>query len=124
MELNDFVSQAIVQIVRAVIDAQKQLEGTNALVNPSMKYLDKESTEIAADRGGHVVSEIQFDIAVTATSASGAKGGIGVVSGVFNLGSRITSDRATETISRLKFSVPIMFPVHNNLSGEIHRIVS
>jgi len=63
-------------------------------------------------RGGQVVSFVEFDMAVTATEGKETKGGIGVVAGVFTLGSAGKSDAASGSESRIKFSVPLLLPTH------------
>jgi hypothetical protein len=92
---------------------QKELESTDAAVNPLMRKVENSSSAAIAEmRAGETVSTINFDVAVTASSGQEAKGGIGVVSGVFNIGSSGKSEHLSETISRLQFSIPIIFPIH------------
>jgi uncharacterized protein with GYD domain len=113
MHLDDFVSQSIIQITQGVLAAQKELESTGAAVNPLMRKVENhDAAAVAEMRAGETVSTIRFDVAVSASSGQEAKGGIGVVSGVFNLGSAGKSEHLSETISRIQFSIPIIFPIH------------
>ena len=59
---------------------------------------------------------VKFDVAVTATEGTGTKGGIGVVAGVFALGSQEQSSAEVSAVSRLKFAVPIALPYGEKMS--------
>ena len=56
------------------------------------------------------VTPIEFDVAVTVTGGSEKKGGIGVFSGVFGVGGQASSNAASSSVSRIKFSVPVILP--------------
>jgi len=117
MNIEDFVSESLVQITKGVISAQRQLDDTKALVNPLMRTIsEKHKIAEAEMRSGHVVSFVEFDMAVTATKDKETKGGIGVVAGVFTLGSVGKSDAASGSESRIKFSVPLLLPTHKDYS--------
>lgn len=53
---------------------------------------------------------IEFDIAVTASEGSEAKAGIGVFSGVIGLGTQAKMEGSNATLSRIKFSIPVLYP--------------
>jgi hypothetical protein len=61
---------------------------------------------------GEVVGMVEFDVAVRATEGKETKGGIGVVAGVIGLGSSGKSDSSSGSESRIKFSIPVLLPVH------------
>ena len=113
MNIEDFVSETLVQITKGVVKAQRELESTGALVNPTMRFVIKEhSIGEAAMRGGEVVGMVEFDVAVRATEGKETKGGIGVVAGAITLGSAGKSDSSSGSESRIKFGVPLLLPVH------------
>ena len=120
MELKDFVSQSLIQITEGVISAQKELGSRGAKINPEMMRLLKGSTEgygsfgWPKDEGANPVLLVDFDVAVTAEEGKHTKGGIGVVAGVFALGSQAKSDAVNSSISRIRFRVPLLLPLHKN----------
>ena len=113
MNIEDFVRETLVQITNGVVQAQRQLDKSGALVNPHMRVILKEHSIGQAEmHAGEVVSLVEFDVAVRATEGKETKGGIGVVAGVISLGSAGKSDSSSGSESRIKFSVPLLLPVH------------
>ncbi|MCB2026520.1 MAG: hypothetical protein KDG56_17240, partial [Ottowia sp.] len=90
MDLKDFVGQALSDIVEAVLDAQTRLGTNGRYINPELSTqqgpLEKQGKLVSIQ--GQLVQTVEFDIAVTATSGTGTKGGIGVVVGAIALGSQ------------------------------------
>lgn len=54
---------------------------------------------------------VSFDIAVTAEEGTATNAKIGVLSGVFSLGANGASENKNAAVSRIQFTVPILFPV-------------
>jgi len=111
MDLREFVSETLVQIVEGVNDAQARTKEHGARVNPSLST----SAELAVKHSiliasGQAAQLVQFDVALTAKEGTGTKGGIGVVAGIFTLGSTGQSQAETSSLSRVKFSVPLVLP--------------
>ena len=113
MQLRDFVSQTLIQVVQGVADAQAQTAKDGALVNPEIKNLFVKSqsggTNLALgwSKEGELVNMVSFDVAVTATEGTGTKGGIGIVIGSVALGSQGSSEEKNEAISRVQFRIPL-----------------
>lgn len=53
---------------------------------------------------------VSFDVALTIEEGSGTKGGIGVFVGAIGVGSQGQSDSRSTSLSRVTFSVPVIFP--------------
>lgn len=119
MELQDFVSKTLVQIIRGVEQAQIDLEKSSAQVNPLLDRIFTNTQSGGTNQGlgwtknGDLVSVVQFDVALTIHEEQGSKSGIGVVTGIFALGSQGASDKAQSAATRVQFSVPITLP-HND----------
>lgn len=105
MELKDFISETLNQIIDGVKDAQEHAKGTGAAISP-MAYGGEPGPEL----NGMPVKDIEFDVAVTATEGTKTKGGIGVFVGPVGLGTHGQSDTASSSISRIKFVVPLSLP--------------
>lgn len=123
MELKEFVSKAITDIVSGLVEAQESIKDLGATINPIGIKSAGETVGDSYYENEVQVQRIEFDVVVTSVKDSEAKGGIGVV-GVVNLGaSRATNDSMTNATS-LKFSVPIVFPanlpkVYENPKNEV-----
>ena len=65
---------------------------------------------MVTDDNGKPISNVEFDIALAEANAKDTKGGIGVFLGSVGLGSQGSSHGESSSHSRIKFSVPIVFP--------------
>ena len=113
MNLQEFVTEGITQIVRGVIKAQETLRDTNSLVNPCMKLTGKEHTiGVAEGYAGQPVTNVEFDVAVSVSEETGTKGGIGIIVGAIGIGTQGRSDTSSGTLSRIRFNVPLLLSPH------------
>jgi len=111
MQLEDFLSEALQQIARGIKSAQTGAGELGAAVNPAMDPLHSGVIDGFIRTGtGLMIQIVKFDIAITATESTGTKGGVGVVTGMFNLGSSGNSHESTSAVSRLQFNVPVSLP--------------
>jgi len=116
IELKDFVSKTLTQIVEGVQDSQNALKGTEAEINPRL-YNTKSSTmqDLCIRKGSEIqvpILMVKFDVAVQATEGTGTKGGIGIVVGPVVIGTQGRSDKENSSISRINFEIPIALPQH------------
>jgi hypothetical protein len=111
MELKEFVTQTLGQIVSGVKDAQADALALGGEVNP---HLNTTHTELGKQgflwAGGRYAQVVHFDVALTVTEGTGTKGGIGVFTGAINLGSAGQSKSENTSVSHVKFSVPLVLP--------------
>jgi len=118
MELQEFIKQSLVSIVKGVTDAANELSESDAVVSPggieSLPGTSKGSdlgTYNPHSRHNHRhVYPVEFDVAVFATEGTEKKGGIGVVVGGIGLGKQNTTDSSNSSQSRIKFCVPLVLP--------------
>src|SRR5947209_8347157 len=111
MELRDFVSETLKQIIDGVIDAQAYGREKGARVNPLDLPVRNETGGVQSRMYARdVAHSIDFDVAVTTTEGKQTKGGIGVVAGIFALGSQGQSNANGESVSRIKFTIPVVLP--------------
>ena len=59
------------------------------------------------------VQKVEFDVAVTASTGTATKGGIGIMVGAIGLGSQGKSEAQDSSISRIKFLVPMVLPMED-----------
>lgn len=110
MELKDFVEQTLTQIFDGIKAANEKHDGKeNGIINPNLQLGRDNYTSI----GGHnyPIREAEFDVALTSTSGTETKGGIGVFLGPVGVGSQGQSNDESTSMTRIKFSVPIAYPV-------------
>jgi hypothetical protein len=110
VDLKDFVSQTLTQIIEGVKAAQEAAKEHGAEVNP----------DTAGGVGSHMTSmsgknlrNVEFDVALTVAEGTGTKGGIGIVAGAFALGSSGQSTSQNSSVSRVQFSVPLALPLQS-----------
>lgn len=139
-DLQDFVKEALVQIVKGIADAQNEIKQCGAIVNPVLAQkkatgdedifrrgyrLDKDnlrSAGILETQNGGIADIVEFDVAIT-TSKVNAEGEqssskkdagfrLKVVSAGVDFGSgESKSQEITDSqVSHLKFKIPVLFP--------------
>jgi hypothetical protein len=117
MELKSFVTQALVEIVEGVQDAQKKLQESGAKINPrDTKMLHAPENHVVwLEEGREPVRHgqiVEFDVSVTASERDETQGGVGiqVVNVTLGLGLSGKTEDQNSVVSRLKFSVPVFLP--------------
>ncbi len=115
MNLQDFVSETLVQIIKGITAAQEEIVDTTAKVSPIVQETAayKNYTGLVPVQGNPPASMVAFDVALTATEGTGTKGGIGVMAGVLSLGSTGQSSNENTSVSRVQFSVPVILPYNS-----------
>ena len=99
MELRDFISETLIQIVQGINDAQKALKETECVINPRNIEQGDYAKAIIKNKA-HVVQDVSFNIALTSTSSDGN-----------------TSN------TNISFSVPVVFPPVDNGNMQLPHIV-
>ena len=103
MELKDFVSKTLTDIVSGVEAAQSQLgNGISVATSDGFRF-EKLPQNVLQDHGGRLYSVVEFDVAVTTTDAVTGGGGINVLA--FTAGGKV--EGKAETASRLQFAVTL-----------------
>ena len=111
MDLKEFVTLTLEQIIGGVKDAQLHTKGHGASINPHFMG----GVDVAAKQGLLMTSSgaaqlVHFDVALTAAEGQGTKGGIGVAGGLINIGAAGHSQQENSTVSRVSFSVLLTLP--------------
>lgn len=111
MELREFVSLALREIVEGVAEAQGKVAGGE--INPKIWMHQREAAakmKILESNAGKWIHLVEFDVAVTVAEGTATKGGLGLVVGPVALGSSGQSSNQSSTVSRIKFEVPVAWP--------------
>ena len=114
MDLSEFVKLTLCQIVDGVQAAQEATKSKGANINPKNLVYQRDG-QWNRDQGG-AVTQVQFDVGLTASEGTGTAGGIGVFLGAVSLGSTGRSDRNSVAQTSVQFSVPIQLPPGDDAS--------
>jgi len=109
MELKDFIKGTLVEIIKAITEAQQEVKESGAQISPQ----EFGKVERARTNNNASIYEIEFDIGVTATDSSGVKGGIGVFLAGLGVGTKAEASESNIAQNRIKFKIPIAYPLHN-----------
>jgi len=118
MDLKEFITQTLSQIAEGIADADESVSKFGGAVNPRDVIANKtgegpygyyaEDSKGSYRRG---VESIDFDVVVSVEEGKETKGGIGIHVGAIGLGSAGKSDHSNSSESRIKFRVPMLFPI-------------
>lgn len=111
IKLEDFVSETLRQILNGIVKAQENAKELGGEVNPSTaNYRTDQGMQLYDYRDGSLIEHVNFDVVVTTSEGTETKGGIGVFVGPIGLGSHGYSNATNQSISNIKFTVPVKFP--------------
>lgn len=121
MELDQFIADALTQIVKGVESAQKNT-GKGAVNATSIKtHAD------SAPKGKYftaaynqLVQMVDFDIAVTVTDATTAEAGGKISIASWSIGGKGSVKGEEQTVSRIKFSIPVVLPTSGETPEPAH----
>lgn len=97
MELKDFVSRTITDVIEGVREAQ-----TRAATHSETWVVPPPSR-----RTTNRVTMLKFDVGLTATDTGGKQGGINVA-GVISVGGQTAKE--SSSVSRIQFEIPVELP--------------
>lgn len=106
MELRQFISQALIDIVEGVADAQAK-SANSQIVPPTEETLEIVSSGLTP------YQSVKFEICVRIDESKGSEGKIGVLSGLIGASMAGKSSNESEHTTSLQFCVPIRFATRN-----------
>lgn len=109
MELKEFIKTAISDITGAISELQTELKN-GTIVNPALeKAFD--NTSIRINNKLRKIEKLDFDVAVTISETTGIGGAM--KAGISILGAKLGTEQSasSQNVSRLTFSIPVLFPV-------------
>ncbi|MDE5850083.1 MAG: hypothetical protein K2H38_08065 [Muribaculaceae bacterium] len=109
MELKEFIKAAITDITDAISELQNEL-GNNAVVSPPMPSPIALKT-LQHEGRNRLISDIDFNVAITVGSVDSIEGNAGAgVLQVFSAKVNAGKESKTEKVSRISFSIPVIYP--------------
>jgi hypothetical protein len=111
VKLQDFISETLREILAGIREAQAFSAANGGAVMPAkVTFRTDQGLPMWDKTDGTPVQMIEFDVAVTTAEGTATKGGVGVFVGAVGLGSQGQSNASNQSVSRIKFSVPVIFP--------------
>ena len=107
MNLDEFVEETLTAILAGIANARKGEHGKKISGPVNVAIDPKKGFDGILTEGGRNHTVVQFDVAVTTQTSGAAKGAIKVL-GIGSGGADLS--RASENVSRVRFSVPITLP--------------
>ena len=97
MDVKEFISETLKQIVEGVVDAQKHTKEKNAIVVPHHDFR----------------KTVSFDVAVTVVEGKETTGKAGI--SVWSIGAGVggKTESSSSTVSRIRFEIPVELPKGN-----------
>jgi hypothetical protein len=112
MSLDEFVKRTIVEIVKGVADASKDLKDHGAVTNPPPTGEDSDLAQagVVRVRGGGAITFIDFDVEVSASSGQDRSSGISVIFAGIGAGFKEENRGGSTVSNRVRFRVPVKLP--------------
>jgi hypothetical protein len=99
MQLRQFVKSTITDVFSAIMDAQKEMGKNYGNIAPARSGVRREA-----------IDTIEFDVVLASGDQSAESGGIGVWLANLGVGAKAQSSAENSTQTRIRFSVPVLFP--------------
>ena len=111
IELKQFVTATLVQIIEGVRDAQEAAAEAGGKVNPVLPAAGKRISADGLRDNDHSYSRlVEFDIAITSAEETGSHAGIKVFLAGLGGGAGGQSAKQDSSVTRIKFPVPVFLP--------------
>ena len=112
MDLQEFVTQTLLQITKGVQQAQEPARQLGGHVNATTTSAQKGDSILGQMANGQHVSLVSFDVALSVSESGSAGGGARLaVASFFSTGVEGTTKNAQESTSRVSFKVPLALPI-------------
>ena len=117
MELKDFITESLVQINLAIEESNEKLKDSTAIINPGKIQINSEESQAYGRESSkiihqdkRVVQKVDFDVAVYAQNDKKAGGGAKISIASISIGGDGEIINSNKSESRLKFSIPVIYP--------------
>ncbi len=112
MDLKDFVSQTLIQIVQGAADAAEAVEALGGAVSPAHQVrAGSEMLGLVSDESGRQAQAVKFDVGILVETDSTIKGGGGIKVMSFQVGGSLSEGDRHQHTSRIQFVIPLALPV-------------
>ena len=111
MDLKEFVSQSLIQIIDGVSEAQEHARSKGGYINPALRNIGNiENT--AVTNAGQAVQPVFFDVAISVTEDSSSSGGGKIaIANLICVGGKSAESEVNATTSKLSFKINLAIPI-------------
>jgi hypothetical protein len=115
MDLEQFVSISLAQIIRGIAKAQADAESTNAWINPvGVSMSPERGPKVPGGTGPYSPSvyarDVEFDVALTVADSKTGEAKAGLRVWAVEIGGKGKTATENSAVSRIKFAVPVLWP--------------
>jgi hypothetical protein len=117
MELKEFVKTVLQEIVDGISEVQEYAIEKNAVIAPIKVTTNPASNSIRAQDTAKMMNEpniIEFELLLCSTDTNKSKSGIGVFLTQLGMGKEQSKSNESSAYSKIKFSVPVIYPVQKH----------
>ena len=107
MELKEFITETLTQIIEGVKSAQEKSKDTGALINPADTKAQENTPKTTQN---DYIGLVDFGVALTQIEGKEGKSGIGVYFAGIGFGGQQKTDTQNMSVTNIKFSIPVIFP--------------
>lgn len=112
MELKDFISETLSQLLEGIIEAQNKSAQIGGRIVPYIRPSERQNEITVKTRDHMPIIFVDFDVSIVAGEDKGSKATIGVVAGLFGGGVQGHSSENLQTANKIKFKIPVALPLH------------
>ena len=124
MQLKEFIKSTLTQISEGILEAQKEMENSEMIINPSGLASNQKGDKFLNTKGQRYVQDIEINVGVTAIENEGDKAAIGIVTGLLSGGAQSSSENTNQTVSTIKLTIPVALPSTPTPEGHSNQGVS
>ena len=113
MELREFITETLTQISDGIEDAQKRLKarGSDAIINTNMTEIG--TGQVVTGGRRRPVEMVDFDVAILANEGTEKRAGAGLtVASLLKFDAGAKTNQSAGSESRIKFRIPMTYPMH------------
>ena len=116
MELKEFISDVLTQIVEGAEQAQSNVEKYGATINPGgfhqVKGVEYYGRYAEPDNAPVSLCDISFEVSVSSDTSSESGAGISILFGAVNVGGKGGENSAEGMANVIKFTIPVALTAH------------
>lgn len=122
VDLKQFISTTIKAIAESTIDLQDELSAKGVVINPMSDHESSQSIleESSAYQFRRVIN-VDFDVALTVSDSQQGGGHASIKVMSLEIGGSGDKNISKESVSRVKFSMPIALSVEDSFRGKINQ---
>lgn len=112
MELKDFIVNVFKDVIDGVVESQEYAKTKGAIIAPAYRFLSSEKGEQTVHTNTDSIGprKINFNITLADVNSTSKSGGIGVLFGDFNIGSKKEKSESNKYGTQISFSIPFFPP--------------